>query len=99
MIEVHTVETRTQIVPGKAPMTIVREVEMKNGTGYKSVKVMKGKRTISSVREPLHVVESTNVAERKFTHGLFRTTERKTKKKMNRSRKTKRATRKRFTFF
>ncbi len=80
-------------------MTIVREVEMKNGTGYKSVKVMKGKRTISSVREPLHSVESTNVAERKFTPGLFQTTERKTKKKIHRSRKTTRNARKRFTFF
>lgn len=72
---------------------------MKNGKGYKSVKVLRGTRTISSVREPLHSVESTNVTERKFTPGLFQTTERKTKKKMNRSRKTKRAIRKRFAFF
>lgn len=72
---------------------------MKNGKGYKSVKVLRGTKTISSVREPLHDVESANVTERKFTPGLFRTTERKTKKKMNRSRKTKRSTRKRFTFF
>jgi hypothetical protein len=99
MIEVHSLETRTQMVPGKAPMTIVREVSLKNGKGFKTVKIMRGEKTISSVREPLHSLESTNVAERKFTPGLFQSPERKTKKKINRGRKTKRAMKKRFSFF
>ncbi len=97
-IHAYSLEKRTQIIPGQAPVTILREVAMENGKGYKSIRVLRGSKTISTVREPLQPIETANIAERKFTPGLFRSTEQKTKKKHTKPRKTQRQ-KKRFTFF
>ena len=79
-------EQRTQIVPGEAPMTILRHVDYKNGCGKKEVVVMKGSKIVSSVREPLNATECSNVETHTFTKKLFKSANRKTKKKMNKKR-------------
>ena len=71
------------IRPGEAPLTIIREVTMKNGKGRKTVKIIKGKRTISSEVIPLGPVEKRKIHRRKYVRGLYKPIERKTLKRLN----------------
>jgi hypothetical protein len=83
MIEVHTIEQRTQIQPGKPAMTIVREVAIKNGKGRKTVRVLRGSKVVSTETEPLNLTERKRVHKRKFVKGLYKKMERRTLKRLN----------------
>jgi hypothetical protein len=83
MIEVHTIEQRTQIQSGKPPMTIVREVALKNGKGRKTVRVIRGSKVVSTESEPLNLTERKHVHKRKFVKGLYKKMERRTLKRLN----------------
>jgi hypothetical protein len=69
-------------VPGKAPVSIVRTVEMKNGKGRKTLKVLRGSKTISSVSESLTPVEKHKIQKRKFVKGIHKRNERKTRRNL-----------------
>lgn len=71
-------------VAGKAPVTIRREVEMRNGKGRKTIKVFRGSRVISSETEHLGAIEKKKVQKRKFVKGLYKGLERKTRKRLQR---------------
>ena len=83
MFEAHYVEIRSQKVPGQPATTIVREVHTKNGKGRKTIKVLKGKRVISSVVEPLNAREKRNIHKRRLTKGLYKSAERKTRRRLD----------------
>ncbi len=80
-------EQRTNLVKGKAPVTIRRNITFRNGRGTKTVEVIKGEKVVSKVTEPFTIAECQNVQNRKFTKGLFKSAERKTIKKMQKKRK------------
>lgn len=84
MLFVQSIEQRTNLVKGKPPVTIRRNVTFRNGHGTKTVEVIKGKKVVSKVTEPFTITECQNIQNRTFTKGLFKSAERKTKKKMNR---------------
>jgi hypothetical protein len=84
MIQVYSMEQRTMVVAGKAPITIRREVEMRNGKGRKTIKVLRGSRLISSETEHLGATEKKKVQKRKFVKGLYKGLERKTRKRLQR---------------
>ena len=74
----YAVEQRTMIRPGEAPVTIVREVELRNGKGRKTVKVKRGDRVVSDVTERLNGAERHKITKRKYIKGLYKKAERKT---------------------
>jgi len=83
MIEVHAIEQRTRIEPGKPPMTVVYETTLKNGVGRKTIRVSRGRKVISHVTEPLNVHECKHVHKRKFVKSLYKKMEHKTRKRLN----------------
>ncbi len=84
MIQAHYVEIRSRRGPGEAePTTIVREVHSRNGHGRKTVRVLRGSRIISDVSESLRPSEKTNIQNRTFSPGLYKSAEKKTLSKMN----------------
>jgi hypothetical protein len=83
MIQVHATEQRTMIEPGKAPLTILREVTLKNGKGRKTIKVLRGTRVISTESSPLGTTERRRVHGRKFVRGLYKPLERRTRRALH----------------
>lgn len=92
MIQAHYVEIRSRRGPGESePTTIIREVHSQNGHGRKTVRVLHGNRVVSDVSEPLRPSEKTNIQNRTFSPGLYKSAEKKTMKKMaKKTRKQKR---------
>ena len=95
MITAHYVEIRSRKLPGQPTETIVREVHSKNGRGRKTVRVLRGDRTLSSITEPLTAPENANIQVRRFTPNLYTSPEVKTltrlkTKAQRKTRKTKR---------
>jgi hypothetical protein len=88
MITAHYAEIRMQKLPGKPAETIIREVHSKNGRGRKTVRILRGNRVISNVTETLTPTERSNIQIRRFTPNLYASPERKTLKRL---RKTKRS--------
>ena len=86
MIHVYATEQRTMIRPGQPPITIQREVEMKNGKGRKTVRVLRGRKVVSDVTEPLKPHENHKIHKRKYVKGLYKKAERKTQKRLKHSR-------------
>jgi hypothetical protein len=90
MLFVQTLEQRTQMVKGKGkqtiptPISILRRTTFRNGRGTKTVEILKGNKVVSKVTEPFTITECQNIQNRTFTKGLFKSAERKTKKKMKR---------------
>jgi hypothetical protein len=82
-IEVYAVEQRTMIRPGQPPVTIIREVTFKNGKGRKTVRVRRGKRTLSSITHKLSKTEKHKVPRRKYIKGLYKPMERETLQQLN----------------
>ena len=72
------------IRPGKPPITIIREVTMRNGRGRKTVRVTRGKRVVSNVSEVLKPHETQKVGKRKYIRGLYKKAERRTLKRLSR---------------
>ena len=68
--------------PGLQPLTIVREVTMRNGRGRKSVRVLRGKRMVSNVSQNLRPYELRDISRRNYIYGLYRGVERKTRKRL-----------------
>ena len=85
MIQIHSVEQRT-MVQGGIPVTIVRQVDMKNGHGTKQVQVLRGNQVLAQESAPLNLTEKKSVQQRK-THSLHKSLERKTLKMLNASKK------------
>jgi hypothetical protein len=67
---------------GQPPVTITREVVMRNGKGRKTVRVKRGNRVVSNVSEPLNTTEKRKIHKRKYVHGLYKSAERKTLKRL-----------------
>lgn len=86
MIQIHTVEQRTMVQGGQPPITIVRQVDMKNGHGVKQVQVIRGNTILAQESAPLNLTEKKNVQQRK-TSSLHKSLERKTLKSINASKK------------
>lgn len=82
-IAVYAVEERTQIAPGAPPMTIHREVELRNGIGRKSVRVTRGNRILSDVTRKLNLTERKRIRRRKYIKGLYKPLERETLRNLN----------------
>ncbi len=78
----YAIEQRTMIRPGAAPLTIVREVELRNGKGRKTVRVKRGDRIISDVTERLNDTERRKITKRKYIKGLYKKAERKTLRRL-----------------
>jgi hypothetical protein len=91
MITAHYTEIRSRKLPGQPTETIIRTVNSTNGRGRKTVRVLRGNRTVSSITEPLTPTENTNIQVRRFTPNLYGSPEQKTLKQMK---KTKRLTKK-----
>jgi len=82
-ISVYAVEERTQIVPGAPPVTIHREVELRNGIGRKTVRVTRGNRIMSDVTHKLNLSERKRIGRRKYIKGLYKPLERETLSNLN----------------
>ena len=82
-IEVYAVEQRTMIKPGQPPMTITREITYKDGKGRKTVRVTRGKRTLSSITHKLNKTEKRKIPRRKYVKGLYKPMERETLQQLN----------------
>lgn len=83
MITAHYVEIRSRLLPGESnPTTIIREVHTENGRGRKTIKVLRGKRVMSAITESLTPTEKSNIQHRKFSKGLYKSAERKTRRRM-----------------
>jgi hypothetical protein len=87
MIRAHYVERRTQILPGKKPETVVREVNVTGKKTRKHVRVYRGNKLVSNVNKPLTAVEKKNIQQHVFTPSLFTALNVKTLRKLNRTRK------------
>ncbi len=83
MFEAHYVEIRTQKLPEQPATTIIREVHAKNEKGRKTIKVLRGDRVISRVVEPLNASEKKNINKRRMTKGLYKSAERKTRRRLS----------------
>lgn len=68
--------------PGQAPVTITREVVMRNGKGRKTVRVKRGSRLVSNISESLNTTEKRKITKRKYVRGLYKSAERKTLKRL-----------------
>ena len=86
MIQVHTVEQRTMVQGGQPPVTIIRQVDMKNGHGTKKVQVLRGNQVLAQESATLNFMDRQNVQRRK-TSSVHKSLERKTLKKLNASKK------------
>ena len=86
MIQIHSVEQRTMVQSGQPPITIVRQVDMKNGHGVKQVQVIRGNTVLAQESATLNLTEKKNVQNRK-TSSLHKSLERKTLKRINASKK------------
>jgi hypothetical protein len=84
-IQVYAIEQRTMVRPGQPPVTIEREVTYKNGIGRKTVRVKRGRRTVSSVTHKLNKTEKHKVPSRKYIKGLYKPMERETLQQLNSS--------------
>ena len=83
MIQAHYIEIRSRRGPGEAePTTIIREVHSRNGHGRKTVRVLRGSRVVSDVSELLRPSEKTNIQNRTFSPGLYKSAEKKTMARM-----------------
>jgi hypothetical protein len=91
MITAHYTEIRSRKLPGQPTETIIREVQSIDGRGRKTVRVLRGNRTVSAVSEPLTPTENTNIQVRRFTPNLYASSNRKTLKHMKTKRLTKKA--------
>ena len=92
MIQAHYVEIRSRRLPGETePTTIVREVRNQNGKYCKTIRVLRGKHVISDVSESLHPSEKTNIQNRTFSPGLYKSAEKKTVAKLSRKTRSRRA--------
>jgi hypothetical protein len=88
MLQTHYVEIRSRRLPGETePTTIVREAYSKNGKGRKTIRVLRGTRVISDVSEPLRPSEKTNIQNRTFSPGLYKSAEKKTVAKVSRKKR------------
>jgi hypothetical protein len=86
MITAHYVEIRSRRLPGETePTTIVREVHSQNGRGRKTLKVLRGMRVVSAVTEPITPAENSKIKKRKFSKGLYKSAERKTRRNLKQS--------------
>jgi hypothetical protein len=84
MTQAHYIEIRSRRDPGEAePTTIIREVHSQNGKGRKTVRILRGPRVLSDVSEPLRPSENSNIQSRTFSPGLYKSSEKKTLKKMS----------------
>ena len=93
MIHARYMEVRSRKLPGQPPETIIRTVNAVNGHTRKTVRVLRGDRTVSHVTEPLTTKESSNIQIRRFTPDLYASVDARTMEKINGKRKTlKRAT-------
>lgn len=81
-IQVYATEQRTMVRPGQPPLTIIREVTMRNGRGSKSVRVLRGRRVVSNVSEVLKPRETRKMHKRKYIKGLYKKAERRTMKRL-----------------
>lgn len=84
-------EIRSRKLPGQPTETIIRTVNSTNGRGRKTVRVLRGDRTVSAVSEPLTHTENDNIQVRRFTPNLYVSPERKTLKQLKKT--TKKTTR------
>ena len=71
MITARYMEIRSRKLPGQPTETIIRTVNSTNGRGRKTVRVLRGNRTVSSVTEPLTPTERSNIQVRRFTPNLY----------------------------
>jgi hypothetical protein len=83
-INVYAMEQRTQMIAGQPPMTITREVVLRNGKGRKTVKVARGSHVVSNVTENLNLSECRDIQRRKYIKPLYKSVESKTIRRMNR---------------
>jgi hypothetical protein len=90
MIRAHYIEIRSRRLPGAPVETIIREVRATNGRGTKSIRVLRGNRTISSVTEPLSPTEKTNIQRRRYTPGLYSSAERRTVRRLSTAKRPRR---------
>ncbi len=82
-ITVFAVEQRTQIAPGAPPMTIRREVELRNGKARKTVRITRGNRVLSDVTRKLNLSERKRIRSRKYVKGLYKPLEHETLRNLN----------------
>ncbi len=83
MIQVYTVEKRTMKMPGKAPVTIIRETQLRNDKGRKSVRILRGSRVVSNVSKKLNFTEKKRIAKRQYVMGLYKPMEHQTLQNLN----------------
>ena len=82
-IEVYAIEQRTRYLPGEPPMTIQREVIVRNGKTQKAVRVLRGNRVISNSTKKLKSKESRKIRKRKYVKGLYKGLARETLQQLN----------------
>jgi hypothetical protein len=82
MIQISSIEERIMKLPGKPAVTIIRTVDLKNGKGRKTLKVLKGPTVVSTESEPLNLTERKKVHKRKFVKGLYKKMERRTLRRL-----------------
>jgi len=96
MLQVHSVEQRT-MVQGGVPVTIIRQVDMKNGHGTKQVQVLRGNQMLAQESATINFMDRHNIQKRK-TNSVHKSLERKTIKAITASlKKAVAATKKRKT--
>jgi hypothetical protein len=83
MIHVFATEQRILKLPGKPATTITREVELRNGKGRKTVKVMRGARVVCNKTQRLNRTEKRKIQKRKYIKGLYKPLERSVMEIMN----------------
>jgi hypothetical protein len=84
MIQINTIEERTQKLPGEAPVTVVRTVRIVNNKGRKTVRVIKGRRVIASDSEAINLSDTKKIHRRKMVRGLFKKIDRRTRRRARR---------------
>lgn len=82
-IQVYSIEKRTRITPGKQPETIVRETVLKDGKGRSTVRVLRGKRTVSSATQKLNLSQKRRISRRKYIKGLYKRQEQQVLRDLN----------------
>lgn len=82
-ITMYAVEQRTRIIPGQPPMTISREVNLRNGKGRKTVKITRGNRILSEITRKLNLTERRRITRRKYVKGLYKQIEKDTLRHLN----------------
>ena len=82
MIQINTIEERTQKLPGEAPVTVVRTVRIVNNKGRKTIRVIKGSRVIASDSEAINLRDTKKIHRRKMVRGLFKKIDRQTRRRV-----------------